>query len=651
MRPKCGKQVIHVVKFSVLAMGMSVFLVCGSLGFGQEQDVALTYTDEIVVQGEAVLDTATVLVVTAREMAQRGARTVAEALEMVPGGFVRVGSKGEAYLRLRGFRQQEIAVLLDGVPVASPYDGAFDLANVPVDMIDRIEVVKGAASVLYGANAMGGVVNIITRKPDGDRSLRAQTGLGTGRVLDFDVSTQGTWRGMRFLVGGSFADRDAFPLPDDYAPQAHQGKGDRENSDHRTASGLVSLGWNTGASTRLGCNFRLVDVSKGIPHHESDPRARYWRFDDWRSSEVNVTLEREEERSRLKVKLYATNLYNVLDSYDDRSYSTQQSARAFTSTLDDDAVGGDAFLRFRSGASHLVKWGMKVRHEVHRQQSDEGASWDHASAESVSIPLEGEWVPNDNLTVTYGAAFDGLFFDHPQDGGTQRLTSFNPQVATWIAPSQTWAFRVAWTRKTRFPTLRELYDVISGNADLRPMTSQSVEFGARFSPGQGIRVMGTAFYSDVDDLIDRAGRNDPFLNIDRARFKGFETTMRWSHQPQLEVFFAHTYLRARDLSSDIPKYVAYRPEHKLDLGIAIELPEAFGLNIDGSYVSDQEYVEDEQTQTLDAYTLIAVKLNWRINEKLDLSVQARNVLDARYAEEDGFPLAGRTVEATARWGF
>ena len=123
-----------------------------------------SFTEEIVVEGEVASKTDTVTTITSKKIQEKGVKNVAEALELMPGSYVRIGGSGEAYIRIRGFRQREIALLIDGIPVSSPYNGQLDLSSIPVNTIDRIELVRGSSSLMYGPNTMGGVINIITKK-------------------------------------------------------------------------------------------------------------------------------------------------------------------------------------------------------------------------------------------------------------------------------------------------------------------------------------------------------------------------------------------------------------------------------------------------------------------------------------------------------
>ncbi|MFH0725014.1 MAG: Plug domain-containing protein [Pseudomonadota bacterium] len=115
---------------------------------------------------------ATIAKVTAEDIERQNATNLGEALKLVPGVFFRQGrSKEGYYVTMRGFEQENILILLDGIPIGVPYEGLVNLADIPVQNISEIKVIKGNASVLYGPNAMGGVINIITKKGTSDVTI------------------------------------------------------------------------------------------------------------------------------------------------------------------------------------------------------------------------------------------------------------------------------------------------------------------------------------------------------------------------------------------------------------------------------------------------------------------------------------------------
>jgi outer membrane cobalamin receptor len=612
-----------------------------------------TFVDEVVVQGEIVQETAAVNLITAEEIKRKGVKTVAEALELVPGTHIRVGGKGEAYIRIRGFRQREVALLVDGIPIYSPYDGQLDLSSLPVDAIERIEVVKGAASVLYGPNAMGGVVNIITKKSDGSRDYMLSSEYGSGDSLQLRGTMQGAVKKMRYLVVGAYQAQDEYPLANDYGSFANQESTQRENSDKQGWSGKVSLGWDVGKTGSAAVNFSHVDQERGLPHHESDPKAKFWRFSDWRHGILDFVFNNTIGPMSFKSKFYYEYLENVLQSYDDSSYTTQDGKNAFTDSLKDRGFGGDMFFRLTPNKAHLFKMALRFKQDIHRQQSAVDDPWREYKMNTLSLPIEGEWLPSKFFNFTYGASLDMMFFNTEDVGGGNSHTTnaFNPQVATLFNVSDSLKFRISASRKTRFPTLKELFSTQSGNPELEPMKANILEGGFDYRVWQNVSFSATVFYNDIKGLINRTSKYDPYINIDHAVFKGFELEADWRFYAGSGISLAYTRLQAEDKTNGTNQYIEHRPKHKFDFNFNFKLPFQSRFDFFGSYVSSQFYYDDDEECKLDPYFLVDLKLSKDLGDHVHLFLRIRNLFDANYYESEGYPREGRMIFAGFRFGF
>ncbi len=607
---------------------------------------------EVVVEGEAVEKSATVTVVTAQQIKEHGVRTVGQALEMVPGTHVRVGGKGEAYIRIRGFRQREVAVLIDGVPVSSPYDGQLDLSNLPVQTIERIDVIKGASSVLYGANAMGGVINIITRKTGGKQRIELNAEYATGESYQLGTALKGKLGKIRYFIGGTYQDTNYYPLSGDYEAARNQEPGSRDNSDKTSFTGRINLDWDLSPTSGAGVGFTHIDLEKGLPHHESDTKAKYWRFAEWKEGIIDLFYHKKFKTLTLESKVYYQYFRNSLDSYDDATYTTQDGKYGFRDSLRDHAVGADLFFRYKPNPSHLFKSALRFRRDVHRQQKDIGEEWLRYNINTLSIPLEGEWNMNKQLTLVYGASLDMMFFEAEEINEKKNKSAFNPQISLLWNPMENLRFKGSVSHKTRFPSMKELFSTTSGNPDLDPMKSTGLEAGLEyfFTPEFSASLVG--FHNSISDLINRVKKNDPYINIDEAVFKGIEAGINWQWTPVNRFYANYTLLHALDKSTGDNTYIQYRPKHKVDAGIFVKLPALFRFNLNASHVSTQIYHDDDDLeQNLDSYTILDIRCSRRFGKKVEIYVTALNLFDVNYYESEGYPREGRRVFAGLRLEF
>lgn len=603
-----------------------------------------SFIDEIVVEGEAIKETATVQQIDAKEIRDKGAKTVAEALQLIPGTYIQTGGKGEASIYIRGFSQREVTVLMDGIPLSSPYDGQIDLSGFPVEAIERIEVVKGASSVLYGANAMGGVVNIITKKSDGKNRIILDTQLGDGKTADINAFLQGAFGKIRYLVTGNYDNREYYRLSKNYSPAKNQPGFNRDNSDKKVWSGKISLGWDIGKEGKAALSYNLVDQVRGIPHHESDPKAKFWRFTDWQDGIVDFELHNTIGSVSYKTKLFYQYFNNILDSYDDITYSTQKGKNAFTDTYKDYSYGGDAFFRLGVKDIHLFKLALRFRHDTHRGQSNIGQPWLENHMNTLSLPLEGEWKPARLFTLTYGASVDFMFLSAREKMDARTGTSFNPQIAGIVHFTDTLSLRFSASRKTRFPSLKELFSSTSGNPNLDPMKSNIFELGLEYFPMPALSLSVVGFYNDVKGLINRVSKDTPYVNVDRAVFKGIETGVEWQFLTDSRLSLAYTFMHSEDKTTQNLTYIQYRPKNKIDAALLVSLPYRFKFNLGVGYVSSQVYYDSKNVEhSLKSYTLVDARLSKNFGERITVFLNARNLFDANYYETEGYPLEGRMI--------
>ena len=611
----------------------------------KEEKLEIMFEDSIVVTGEVVSETATVSQVTAKEIQARGAKNIAEALRLIPGTHVRTGSKGEAYIRLRGFNQRNVALLIDGIPISSPYDGQLDLNTIPTDYIERIEVVRGAASVMYGADAMGGVVNIITKKSTGASAVHLNAELGTGKTADLGVGLQGSVQKIRYLLTGNYYNQDYFTLAKDYQTNKTQPDDKRLNSDRKVFNGQLTLGWDMGQKGKAAVTFRHVDQERGFPVDDYVSKPKYWRFNDWQQGGVDFLYDVDSHLGSFKIKAYYEYMNNVLDSYDDATFTTQDGKNGYTDTMKNSAVGADVFFKKRFGEKLFAKTALRFRYDHNDRQGDVGEEWEHYNQEILSVPLEFEYKLLKSFTITAGSSVDFKFFKRPDNYERETISAFNPQAAVLFSATDALRFKAAVSRKTCFPTMRELFSGTSGNPDLEPMKTMIYELGMEFDASADFTLSASVFKNDVKNLIARKNKDDIYRNIEEAEFKGFECGFNWSLSSIFTIQSYYTYLESKDKTSITQDSVSYRPKHKIDLSGIVSLPADILLSVNLSSVSSQTYYDGDEAKKLDPFAVLDMKMSKSLGKSLSVHLTVKNLFDKNYYESEGNPRPGRMVYA------
>ncbi|MDQ3119094.1 MAG: TonB-dependent receptor plug domain-containing protein, partial [Verrucomicrobiota bacterium] len=201
---------------------------------------------------------ASVSVVTSQEIEQRQTRRVADALREVPGlSVVQTGAPGQlTSVFTRGLRSEHTQVLLDGIPINQGLQGAFNFSDLTVDNIDRIEVVRGPQSTLYGPRALAGAIQIFTRQGSGTPTGALSVEGGTFGTFRAALASQGSFKQFDYSVGLSGLTTD----------------NERPNNEYRLESGVANVGWSPNEQLRIGSLFTYSLADTGSPNRIDTPK-------------------------------------------------------------------------------------------------------------------------------------------------------------------------------------------------------------------------------------------------------------------------------------------------------------------------------------------------------------------------------------------
>ncbi|OQY19009.1 MAG: hypothetical protein B6I36_05440 [Desulfobacteraceae bacterium 4572_35.1] len=554
-----------------------------------------------------------------------------------------VGKRNEQTFTIRGYDQRQVPVLLDGIPLVVPYDGYIDNGSLPLDNLAKITLTRGPGSVLYGSNAMGGVVNIITRRPEQPVELRCNAGAGERGAAWGHLALGYRAEHYYLMTDFSARDEDDFRLSDDYEDTNNENGEIRFNSDRQSNHVAIKLGLlpAIGHEYALGVNY--VDSEWGMPV-AADGRQRYWRFSDWRRTSWYLSGRSViGDAGELQSRIYYDTFDNVLDSYDDQSLTTQSRRYAFHSTYDDYSYGGSSIYHPGVSAVHDLGLSFHYRRDTHREQGDHGAAWETSRSELYSCGFEDNYDLNQQLSLVVGVSYD-LQRPVAAASGFQRddEDAWNPMAGlSWqINESLRSWFTVA--RKTRFPTLKELYSGINNdrvlpNGDLSEEHSTHYEIGCEHQLGSNMRTRLCLFYSDISDLIEEKSVDSNVSqkqNIGDARYVGGEISFYYKLPRQHDFINIHyTFLNAQNVSSSrTSDHLSGRPQHKLHIDhrwqISDSLQLVTSLQWNGSRYCEQD---TEDWHKLSPYWMLNSQLNVAVNKQWGVQCGVTNLLDEDYA--------------------
>lgn len=652
------------------------FALLGAAASAQEAKYSL---EEVVVTAtrtpNAVADVpAAVEVITPDELDRAQARDVSHLLEEVAGVQVqRYGAVGQqSGVRLRGLSSERVLVLVDGRPLNVPNLGMADLSGISASAVQRIEIVRGPGSALYGANALGGVVNILTGRPPAGRSASLR---GTYGAWDTSMGgLQAGWRGPKL---GSLLTLDA-----------QDTDGERDNSEYALRGGQIQLDVPFG-STMLELDIGGTDKEAGRP----GPRpsgidtlrsADQVAFGNSSVSSLRDRAEAQEWHARLAVavgNLRINSYHNDQTSMFERhtTYPTPETREDNDHQLDYSGLEVQWDWEALEGASMLTVGGFLGRDKfaVNRSTADTAADtaaqeeWD-ASRTSHALFLQ------ETFHLGPGVGSIGIRWDDYDDFGSR----VSPRLGALWHVSEEYSLWTGWGMAFRAPTLNALNwpddGTATGNPSLKPEESWSAEIGARVQLRRA-SVSVTAFHQEVTDLIAWApvGPESPIPffgpkwtpdNLNKKKTSGVELGIESRLGEHMSLSWGSSLLHSRqttkDLVDDMAKTFAsstrdaiFVPRHEHELGLHLDSVAGFGLQGQMRYVAGvPNYYSDYSAWPTISYNEKELAghmvVNLRVNRSwkpVEVYLAAENLFDEQYATQFGqyndrdYPAAGRCV--------
>jgi len=599
----------------------------------------------------------------------RGASTLAEALQSVPGLTVvqSGGAGGNASVFIRGTNSNHVLVLRDGVPVNDPSDPG-GLYNFGVDTladIDRIEVVRGPMSSLYGSGAIGGVINLITRRGEGPPRTTVELAAGLPAQGRLATTLSGATGKYDYSLTADARDEHGF----DTTPR-RQSVYTGARNPFRSAGASLDLGVTPAEGTRLSATLRgrtstfLLD-QQGFPAYD----ANFYRgFDSTLSGRLGLThsmLDGAWETTLAVSRQHSDRHYREpLEPLDpnftqsDTRYHGRRTELRWDNTfhLQDTGPATDTALLF--GATHTVDSSNSVLNA-----SFGGFLYQNnirASATSDAGHAGGQTTLWNRLTLTADTRAENARY-----GGTAATW----RVGTVLAlPELRSRARAATGTAFRAPSLYDLFGIDSagytGNPNLKPERSTGTEFGWSIDlPGPTDRDLGTFdityFNNRVRDLIQivygPGFTTSTSQNVSRARTQGVETSLTLRPTTWLETTTTWTWTESRDLTTNTA--LLRRPQNQASLSLRLtpipDLTITPELIYSGPF---RDFLIDDNGFPVGngrnhPGTLINLNTTYKLSPGTTLFLTGHNLTNSHFEPANGFQTPGTTIVAGARLGF
>lgn len=600
-------------------------------------------------------------VIGTREFRRTGAKTVDEALAWSVGANVQHDLSGEG-VTLRGMDKDRVLILVDGERAMGRVRGSIDLSQYSLGGVDRIEVVKGTGSTLYGSEAVGGVVNIITRRPEHEKpSIGFYADGGTHGTTSPAADLSFRLGGVAALLAAKYHHTDGFDLDKSTPHTNGQEAIDRVNLNAKLSASPAER-W------RLGWSGRFMGEDRDWKESEVFPPDLVFVYDDNETNrryESSVSLNYENgDHYSMGLRLFGT-------YYDHRweKNAAGGGQQIDASETDDTFLEASYTSNYVIGDGHRMTYGLDAnRQDLTSTELDESAKPDDAGAGYFQY----EYAPVKTMTF-----LPGIRFDHHSSFGDH----WNPSLNVMVAPSERWKLRGSIARGFRAPSIKEQYFVFDhtaagyvvyggsvalpsgleapeGYAALDAETSVNSSISAELSYGSIGMHRITFFNNDLTNLIDFTllGFTPTYWrgiyvyqNIGKALTRGIEWESRVKLGSLLDLSLSYDYLHTRDRETD--EELLNRPAHTVKAVLAAYDPgSGFGGSFWGDYASRKLWVSLSNTGQQESdptYAPARTTLNLngfkRFSNGLEAFLRLENLLDETdmvYGYWPGFRIFG-----------
>jgi outer membrane cobalamin receptor len=573
--------------------------------------------DDILHPHEVVVVTATatrkavkdcsssVSVVSSQDIRAISASNALNLLNFLPGVFVqRTGNFGRADVDIRGIGQrgQRINILVDGRPEKMGLYGCVVTHAFPLDNVERIEVVRGPSSVLYGSEAFGGVVNIITRNPEEGLETDLSASYGSFNTQQLNLRHGGKLK--RWIYYLTFDRR--------------RSDGHRENSSYNGNAFTGKLSYDFSDRFQLSLQGKYFDGKKYEAGTVDFPLSDFWN--DYQRGAVDLTMKAGDERDEFFLKVYRNfGHHRFSDGWHSRDYINGGVLRYTTHRVRNNELVCGVDFRILGGKSYNWPQGQ----------------WDKNEA---AVFVQDEYVVHQRWILSAGFRLhrDSLF-------GIEGC----PHWGIVFKASEKTTLRASINKGFRSPQLNELYIFPAANPDLKPEKVWNYEVGFDQKISDWMSLGAAVYRMKGSSLIETAANPSPppafkFQNRGEFTFYGTELNLKAALSHSFSAFLFYTYL-------DPGEKTKGRAGQKWDFSLRFENDDVFA-SLQTQYVTDY-YAEDFAQSRLPSYFLLNLRFEVNALSFLGIFIEMNNILDNNYLiyvdmpgiEAGPYPMPGRSL--------
>ncbi len=642
-----------------LKITLLTFFIFSRVVFCQEDSIKTYRLDQITIKGGKEVEAKVVNHISLKEIKSSDPVTVSDLGKLIPSVKVQTNSRGESNFYMRGAGERQVSILLDGLPLNIPWDNRIDLSLIPSNTIGEITAVKGIASVLLGANAISGVINLNSENYSyARRKIKLSFSIGNKNLQNYSVLYYDGTEQINFFLASSYDQKDGISLPASLDAGLYSADKTLINTDKKLFNFFGKFNYNFSREGGLGFSALYINTEKGVAPEMYVTNPRYWRYPEWKLFTASVTGDYSFNGVNPKIDFafLLTNLKSKIDQYND----------IYFTAIDDTEIGKDFIINGKIALTLLLNnnslikaalTGYSTTHEERIKSADYAEVLYAQNVISAAAEYEHFF---EKLTFTSGISYD--VSETPKTGiytAGGSISDFNLMTGFVYSFDRNTSLHFSLGKKTRFPTLREAYSGALGrfvpNPALRAEAAYSVEAGIDKMFKQGKADL-TLFVSYLKEGITRETlpeRQFMRINKESIRMFGAEFSSHFILNKITSIYFHLSYLSAKgkDENNSFNDTLEYKPQVISFAQINIEpfsgietllefqsLMKEFGLREGNLFF-----------QRLPDYFLINLRVAYIIKfyETFETEVffRVNNLFDRLHYSQWGIPSEGRAFKA------
>lgn len=559
------------------------------------------------------------------------ALSVTDALRTVPG--VEINQSGglgsTSTIFIRGTKTEHALVMLDGMVLndAVSTGKIFDFAHLPIDGVERIEIVKGAQSTLYGSEAIGGVINIITKKGTEGQKLSLNTEAGSFDTFKQNISFGGKNKNGDFYISATHLNSSSVSVANSDL------EGNTEDDDYKNTTAVTKANINASEKVTITLNGRISDFEKDIDNGNGSFADDLNQLNEGTEYQIGTTLNYKDKDAKLSSRL---SFYYSVKDWEDNDPDTSDFLHS-------------TFL----GKIASTEWQTTKEIKNHKLTAGIGYSEDKGEfsyfsngmfgpftdamteqgSQTASIYLQNQMSFAEKIFPVIGIRYD----DHSMFG---EETTYKAAIAYLIESTQT-KLKTSYGTGFKAPSVYQLYSSY-GNTNLKAEKSKSFDIGFEQSLCKDkINTEIVYFHNDIEDMIDYDFASYSYENIAEAKTSGVEFSLKAKITDKLNASVNYTYT---DTEDQYGKELLRRAKNKANLSLNYRHCEKLSLNFFAKYVDDRKDITfvgfESVTVTNPSYIVCDINADYKVNDIFSFYAKITNIFDEKYEDVYGYGTEG-----------